>query len=319
MIIEDVLYGKENITSKVIIELINSSPLQRLKGISQLGLPSRYYFISIGSRYVHSLGVMIILKRLGASEKEQIAGLLHDVSHTAFSHIVDWVVGSFGKDDFQDRNHLEILKKSDINNILTKYGYDVEEIANLLDFSLLDKKIPDLCADRFDYALREFPSNVVKPILDSVKNFDNKMVFDNEDAAYMFSTNFLQRQKLNWGSYEGSMRYKLFAEIIKRAIEIKIIEFNDLWKDDEYILQKLEESNDLKIRNIFEILNHSSLPEFNCKKEKVNKKLRYVDPEIITNNGKLVRLSALRKDFFDELENLKKDSAEGMLLPILNF
>jgi HD superfamily phosphohydrolase len=34
---------------------------------------------------------MLLVRRLGASLEEQIAALLHDVSHTAFSHVIDSV------------------------------------------------------------------------------------------------------------------------------------------------------------------------------------------------------------------------------------
>ncbi len=35
---------------------------------------------------------MMLVNRLGGSLEEQIAALLHDVSHTAFSHVIDYVL-----------------------------------------------------------------------------------------------------------------------------------------------------------------------------------------------------------------------------------
>ncbi|HUB93002.1 MAG TPA: HD domain-containing protein [Verrucomicrobiae bacterium] len=89
MTIDDRVYGSAEVNSNVLLDLINSQPVQRLKGIAQFGIPDEFYHKQNYSRYEHSVGVMILLQRLGASEEEQIAGLLHDVSHTAFSHVID--------------------------------------------------------------------------------------------------------------------------------------------------------------------------------------------------------------------------------------
>lgn len=73
--------------------------MQRLKGISQFRIPDKYYFKDNYSRFEHSIGVMVLLGKLGASQEEQIAGLLHDVSHKAFSHVYDWVVVDYSGSD----------------------------------------------------------------------------------------------------------------------------------------------------------------------------------------------------------------------------
>ncbi|MBT2713840.1 HD domain-containing protein [Pseudomonas sp. ISL-88] len=70
----------------ILEELIFSNPVQRLKGVYQGGAS---YFVNEKwnvTRYKHSIGVMLLIKKLGGSLEKQIAGLLHDVSHTAFSH-----------------------------------------------------------------------------------------------------------------------------------------------------------------------------------------------------------------------------------------
>ena len=102
MKINDLVYGEEEIGEQVLIELINSSAIQRLKEISQFGLPEEYHHRKVFSRYAHSVGVLILLRRLGADLDEQIAGLLHDVSHTAFSHVIDWVLEN-SEENYQDK------------------------------------------------------------------------------------------------------------------------------------------------------------------------------------------------------------------------
>ena len=122
--------------------------MQRLKSIAQFGIPDKYYHLKNFSRFEHCVGVMMLLKKLGATEEEQIAGLLHDVSHTAFSHVVDWVVGEGKTEDFQDEQHKNYIFSSSIPQILKQYSYDPERITDYHNFGLLEREVPDLCADR---------------------------------------------------------------------------------------------------------------------------------------------------------------------------
>ncbi|MFP9052094.1 HD domain-containing protein, partial [Enterococcus faecalis] len=97
MEISDIIYGQHHIDG-VLEELIKSAPVQRLKGIYQGGasfLVNRKWNVT---RYEHSIGVMLLIKKLGGTIEEQIAGLLHDVSHTAFSHVVDVVFENQAED-----------------------------------------------------------------------------------------------------------------------------------------------------------------------------------------------------------------------------
>lgn len=63
---------------------------------------------------------MLLLRKLGASLNEQIAGLLHDASHTAFSHTADWVLGHKETEDYQDIHHERILRRFGIPAISSK-------------------------------------------------------------------------------------------------------------------------------------------------------------------------------------------------------
>lgn len=81
--------------------LIRSRPVQRLKGIKQLGLVETVYPGANHTRFEHSLGTMhmagLIASRLGLGEEEirkiRLAGLLHDLGHSALSHAVEGVLG----------------------------------------------------------------------------------------------------------------------------------------------------------------------------------------------------------------------------------
>ncbi len=64
MNINDRVYGRTIIQEPILIELINSKPIQRLKGINQAGASQYAIEGKTVTRYEHSLGVMILLREL---------------------------------------------------------------------------------------------------------------------------------------------------------------------------------------------------------------------------------------------------------------
>ncbi|MFH1714400.1 MAG: HD domain-containing protein [Candidatus Nealsonbacteria bacterium] len=301
MIINDRIYGKFSVKEPVLLELIKSKPVQRLKGISQLGVPSPFYHLPDFSRFEHSLGVMILLRRIKASLEEQIAGLLHDISHTAFSHVFDWVVGYNGSEDHQDKTHRSFFNNPEIEKIFKKYNLNKNKISNLERFSLLEQKIPRLCADRVDYALREFSlwanPKSVPTLIRNLDSVDGKIVFINDKVAYTFATSFLKLQREHWGGYEAVARYYLFSTILKDALSKRILELDDFYKDDDFIVEKLTKSKDREILKGLTFLKHNPLSrKKGMKTVVINKKFRYVDPEVLAGR-KVVRLSQISSSF----------------------
>jgi len=80
--------------------LIRSRPVQRLKGIKQLGLVEAVYPGANHTRFEHSLGTMHMAGRMAGHlglqpeevRKVRLAGLLHDLGHSALSHAVEGVL-----------------------------------------------------------------------------------------------------------------------------------------------------------------------------------------------------------------------------------
>ena len=314
IILNDRVYGKFKITSPVILELLKSPSLQRLKKIAKMGVPDKYYHLKGYSRYEHSVGVMLLLNKLGAREEEQISGLLHDISHTAFSHLIDWVLEQGHRETFQDDNHERYFYKTEIPKILKKYRYEPQEILDYHRYSLLEQPIPHLCADRIDYSIREFPKKIAQFCFNNFRVFNRRIAFENKKAAYLFGHHYLKRQLNHWAGFEAAARYGLFADVLKQALKNKIINFNDFWNVDETIIKKLEDSNDPKIKTIFLALRKRSLKKFPKQKRKVYKKFRYVDPDIIIDN-KLIPLSQINRKFKKEITEARKYTQQGINLP----
>ncbi|MDP3982740.1 MAG: HD domain-containing protein [bacterium] len=310
MTIKDKVYSEFKITSPIILELIKTKAFQRLKGISQFGVPNKYYHLDGYSRYEHSIGVYILLNRLGASEEEQVAGLLHDISHMAFSHLVDWVIGDSSKEDYQDKRHLSVLQEKEIAQILSKYGYSSENIADYHRFGLLEQDASDLCADRIDYAFRESATEIAEQCLPDLKVFNGKIVFSLEESALLFAENFLNRQIQHWAGYEAITRYVLLADLLKKTIQDKVINLEDFLVTDDFVINKVIKANKkeyLKVLNLLENKNLNFLARSNVS---TKKKFRYVDPKILIN-GKLERLSVLSKEFSKKLEKARRSNDKG--------
>ncbi len=322
MIVKDSVFGEFEIKEPVLIELINSKAIQRLKNISQVGVPDRFYFRSSGNRFEHSIGVLYLLRKLNASIEEQVSGLLHDVSHTAFSHVADWVFGSSENEDFQDNIHLDILHGPEILSILEKYNLDVKRIGNFENFTLLDREIPDLCIDRLDYSMRDFlfDKSKISFLLSSLINRNNKVVFNSREAAKIFGEEFLKCQTEHWASADAVIRYYVLAKALKIALDEKIIAEEDFRKDDDFIIEKLESSNNEKIKEILKYLEEENL-EYNLDDENpqisAKKKFRYVDPEYL-EKGVLKRLSQENEDFRNLIEKERKinEKKTNVTLPL---
>ena len=154
MIVEDILYGSFEI-EEILVALISSEEIQRLKDVHMAGPAILINSAWNETRYEHSIGVMLLIKKLGGTLEEQIAGLLHDISHTAFSHVVDLVLYN-ETDDYHEQIKARLIEQSLIPTILKQHGFDYKKL--LFDdekWHLLEQKAPLLCCDRIDYTLRE--------------------------------------------------------------------------------------------------------------------------------------------------------------------
>src|SRR3954447_11815583 len=150
----DRVYGEVSIDDPLVIALIECPTFQRLKGIRQAG-PSAFAFpFKTVTRFEHSLGVYLLLTRLGADRRERVAGLLHDISHTAFSHAVDFLFHS-DEQDYHEKIKPEFLRRGDVAEILDRIGYRPDEFFDDSIYPLLERPLPLLCADRLDYFLRD--------------------------------------------------------------------------------------------------------------------------------------------------------------------
>jgi uncharacterized protein len=304
----DRIYGEVKISEPVFLELIKSPTLQRLKGIDQGGYYEVHFPGTGHARFEHSLGVYMLLKKYQASVQEQIAGLLHDVSHAAFSHCADYYFseGSEKKQSHQDNSLEGYIRQSEIPEILKKFNFDLDYILDDGNFPLKEKSLPDLCADRLDYSLRGIKifsigsQKDVDYFLAHLKTKDARWFFDDFESAQKYADFF---KKLNEKYYSGlptALMFRTVGDYIKYALKKRYISRKDLYATDKKVISKISQfhKSDKKLENFFRRMNnqvkYKNDPEdFEAH---VFCKSRIVDP-LCQHEGRIKRISQINPEW----------------------
>lgn len=323
--IKNKLYGQVKITEPVLIELIKSPALQRLKHIEQAGgWQLHKSFSQSFTRYTHSVGVMLLLRKFGASLEEQIHGLLHDISHTAFSHVADFIFNSQISHTYQDKRIGKAYELQGVSKLLNKHGLNPKYILNEKNFPLAEKALPDLCADRIDYTLQD-PTGVdlkkIKPkeILKNLTVRNNEFVFKNKTGAKQFAElNLYLNQKL-WCNPLQVALYTILANVLRTSLKKKIITKKDLYKTDEFVIRKIITSRNVVVLKKMQQIKNLAIKQVpKAKADFCSKsKIRTVNPSFIKND-KLVKLTKVDPSYRNKKLAWEKIAKKGFCIKILN-
>jgi hypothetical protein len=158
--------------TKVEHDILDNQMFQRLRRIRQLAGAHLIYPSAQHSRFEHSLGTMhiagyaaetLLSKGYLESEEEiqelRLAALLHDIGHGPFSHLFEEVLNEKNRKNHEDIGK-EIILKSEISDIISRYGHDPSTISNLScgqsKIKFLNEIIAgSLSADIMDYLPRD--------------------------------------------------------------------------------------------------------------------------------------------------------------------
>ncbi|ANC06612.1 MULTISPECIES: HD domain-containing protein [Bacillus] len=324
MIISDVLYGEFEV-DVVLEELILSKPTQRLKGIHQAGASYLMNEKWNVTRFDHSVGVMLLVKKLGGSVEEQIAGLLHDVSHTAFSHVIDYV---FDNEDesYHEEIFSSVVKNSEIPAILAKHGYNYEDI--LLDdskWTLLERSAPELCADRVDYTLRDMYTygyislEEVHSFLEDVIAVEGKMVLQSIEMAEWFTETYYKEVIDFFMKPMNIYGNDMLAKMLKVALHKRIIHADDFLLEDEELISKLQQCNDLEVEVLLSKV-HSNIKVKEDRNDydlHQKNKVRLIDPPLL-REGKIVQSSVVSEKIRQISDIAYEKAVRGMYVKVIS-
>ncbi|MFN4133740.1 MAG: HD domain-containing protein [Candidatus Hadarchaeales archaeon] len=253
--------------------VIDTWPVQRLRGIKQLSVASVVYPGGDHTRFSHALGVMHmagqiadVLKQSVEISKDEwqlvrLAGLLHDVGHGPFSHSFEEVVMKYRKLNHEEMGK-EVVRKSELADALKEVGYSPEEVISLAYGKEGGKKpylhqitASQVDADKLDFLVRdsyytgvEYGRIDISRLVQSMSVFEENIAIDFK-ALYALEAFMIARYEMFLAVYYH--RTVRAAEILLHkamdyAHEIaNITTFQNvdefLMMDDAYVATKLRE------------------------------------------------------------------------------
>lgn len=250
-VIRDAIHDYIHVDHLIIWRLINSKEMQRLRRIKQLGGTYQVFQSAEHSRFVHSLGVYQVVRRMletecltnALSDYDKLcvmcAGLLHDIGHGPFSHSFEGVF----EENHEDMTVRMILEESEVHDILVSlYKQLPQDVASIIQHThpnriLIQMVSSQLDADRMDYLLRDsYMSGTtyghfdMSRILRTMRIRDGKIVYK-KSGVQAIENYILARYHMYWQVY-----YHPTARSYEHLLQSVFQRVKDLYYDG-YVFQ----------------------------------------------------------------------------------
>lgn len=303
-ILTDEVYGEIRLTEPLLVELMRTPAVRRLREIYQGGITAFIRPERDTTRLDHSVGVMALLRRLGASTEEQAAGLIHDVPHTAFSHVIDFVFPNRAHTYHEDQSE-EVFRNSEIPGILQRHGLDWRRVIEPEHYPRLEQPLPHLCADRLDYFLRDgildlntFTTEEGHTLLDHLEVWEERIIVDDVEAARWLGDTFMTLDDRCWCSVQEVGWYAVMARALREALRHAVITLEDFAGTDAALLKRLQRCDVPSVHHWLSRLDRST--DFVRDPDHYDlvalPKVRAIDPPVRMGD-RAVPLSVLDADF----------------------
>jgi len=277
--IRDPIHGYIGVTEAE-KRVVDSWPVQRLRGIKQLSIASIVYPGGDHSRFSHALGAMhvagliadILKKSVEISDDEwqllRLAGLLHDIGHGPFSHSFEEVMVKH-KGLNHEQMGKDVVKKSEIADALKEIGFKPDDIIDLTFGKETKEKrylhqvtASQVDADKLDFLVRdayctgvEYGRIDTSRLIQAMSVCGGDMAIDLK-ALYALESFMIARYQMFLAVYYH--RAVRAAEILlNKAMDyahelIGLTTFDDidgfLRMDDAYVTTKLRELDPAKLK-----------------------------------------------------------------------
>ncbi len=238
-IINDPIYGFITIPSELIFDIIEHRYFQRLRRVSQMGLSSLVYPGAHHTRFQHAIGCTFLMQKavqvlrfkgikISPDEEEalNIAILLHDIGHGAFSHALEHsIVNEISHEEislkFMEALNEEFNGKLSLAIEIFK-GNHPKQFFNQLISSQLD-------IDRLDYLKRDSfytgvaEGNVNSERLITMLNVKNNELVVEQKGIYSVEKFIMARRLMYWQVYfhkTGLIAEHILVKVLKRAKQL---------------------------------------------------------------------------------------------------
>ncbi|RLF97905.1 MAG: hypothetical protein DRN49_06765 [Thaumarchaeota archaeon] len=162
-LIKDPVHGYISLSEDE-VRVLDTYPVQRLRRIIQLPFVYLVYPGARHTRFNHSLGCMYLAgefaEKLGFDEHKRkilrLAGLLHDLGHTPYSHLLEPLLEEAGTT--HEEMTIKILENNqELREAIEKCGVSVNEIIEVLSGKRAESAIISgpIDADKLDFLMRD--------------------------------------------------------------------------------------------------------------------------------------------------------------------
>jgi HD superfamily phosphohydrolase len=316
VVVEDRLYGRHTIVEPVLVELLRSPALSRLAGVNQHGISGHLNHTPRVTRLEHSVGAFLLVRNVGASLEEQVAALLHDVSHTVMSHVVDFALGEPGESSFHEVHKMRFVNTTPIPDVLARHGFgDLKPLDEEL-YPLVEQPAPRLCADRLDYGLRDAVAfnylslEDAQSVIRSLQAFPSPaspsrlLVLQDTQLALKLAKSYMYCDRDVWGNPAHGDIYTRTANLMRTVIRGGSVREEELWSlSDEDFWARMRQAVDAQGQEVMDKLESGGLPDEKGLPLPRGAKVRTIDPDIyVASSEQISPLSVLLPDYAKEKE-----------------
>ena len=253
------------------------------------------------SRFQHSMGVGLIVWHFTQSPAQAVSGLLHDIATPVFAHVVDFLHGDHVKQESTESSTQALISASpEIQKALSSLSLTCEAVADYHRYPIADNDTPRLSADRLEYTLGNLYNYGICSLEQIRAFYQDLTVTANEDGtpelsfqtpkiAAAFTQSSLQTARI-YIADEDRFAMQMLADLLKLALERRVLIPNDLHTTEAAVIQKLL-TDDVctalwrRFRGYSHIVQKNNHPN-SGQWIRVPAKLRYIDP-LAVNCGRV--------------------------------